>query len=103
MLVNNKGNYSYEAEGVVLIPGTNMLGEKEFEKFIAHPLMAQLDKQGEFVYDKDKTKPAAKDVIALIDDTFDVEVLEAIKEDDDRKTVQDAVEKRIEELKNPNK
>ncbi|USK71757.1 hypothetical protein [Peribacillus asahii] len=97
MLVNNKGNFSYEAAGVVLIPGTNKVDEKEFEKFLAHPLMAKLDQQGEFIYEKGKQ--SAKDVIALVEDTFDMDTLEAMKAEDDRKTVQEAIDKRIAELK----
>jgi len=97
MLVNNKGNFSYEAAGVVLIPGTNKVDEKEFEKFLAHPLMAELDQRGEFVYEKGKT--SAKDVIALVEDAYDVDMLEAMKDDEDRKTVLEAIDKRIAELK----
>ncbi|MFJ8245183.1 hypothetical protein [Peribacillus asahii] len=97
MLVNNKGNFSYEAAGVVLIPGTNKVDEKEFEKFLAHPLMAELDQRGEFVYEKGKT--FAKDVIALVEDAYDVDMLEAMKDDEDRKTVLEAIDKRIAELK----
>lgn len=99
MLVQNKGNNSYQANGLTLIPGTNKVDEKEFEKFISHPLMAHLDQQGEFVYEKGK--PNVKDTIALIEDTFDVETLEAMRTDDDRKTVREAIDKRIDELKNP--
>ncbi|RID87060.1 hypothetical protein D1953_07010 [Peribacillus asahii] len=97
MLVNNKGNFSYEAAGVVLIPGTNKVGEKEFEKFLAHPLMAELDQRGEFVYEKGKT--SAKDVIALVEDAYDVDMLEVMKAEEDRKTVLEAIDKRIAELK----
>lgn len=99
MLVNNKGNFSYEAAGIVLIPGTNKVDEKDFERFLAHPLMAKLDQRGEFIYEKGK--PSARDVIALVEDTFDIDMLEAMKEEEDRKTVIEAINKRIEELKNP--
>ncbi|MGE7121808.1 hypothetical protein ACQKIC_16450 [Peribacillus sp. NPDC046944] len=97
MLVNNKGNFSYEAAGVVLIPGTNKVEEKDFEKFLTHPLMAKLDRNGEFVYEKGKS--SAKEIISLIEDTFDIETLVSIKESEDRKTVLDAIDKRIGELK----
>lgn len=97
MLVNNKGDFSYEAAGVVLIPGTNKVDEKDFEKFLSHPLMAKLDRKGEFVYEKGKA--SAKEIIALIEDTFDIDTLESIKESEDRKTVLDAIDKRIAELK----
>ncbi|WP_313893862.1 hypothetical protein [Psychrobacillus sp.] len=103
MLVQNKGNHSYQANGLTLIPGTNKVDEQDFEKFIAHPLMAHLDQKGEFVYDKEKSKPNAKEAIAMIEDAFDVDMLKALKEDEDRKTVVDAIDKRIEELSNPEK
>lgn len=103
MLVQNKGNHSYQANGLTLAPGTNKVDEKEFDRFLSHPLMAHLDKQGEFVYDSEKTKPSAKDLIAMIEDSFDVDMLNELKQDEDRKTVLDAIEKRIEELKNPEK
>lgn len=103
MLVQNKGNHSYQANGLTLVPGTNKVDEQEFEQFLAHPLMAHLDQKGEFVYGKDKAKPSAKDLIAMIDDSFDVDMLVGLKADEDRKTVLDAIEKRIEELTNPEK
>lgn len=99
MLVQNKGNHSYQANGLTLIPGTNKVEEQDFEKFISHPLMAHLDQKGEFVYDKEKSKPNAKEVIAMIEDTFDIDTLEALKAEEDRKTVLEAIEKRLEELK----
>ena len=45
MLVQNKGNHSYEANGLVLVPGVNEVEEKAFEQFLSHPLMAHLDKK----------------------------------------------------------
>ncbi|MET4562184.1 hypothetical protein ABIA69_003370 [Lysinibacillus parviboronicapiens] len=103
MLVQNKGNHSYQANGLTLVPGTNKVDEKEFERFISHPLMNHLDKKGEFVYGSEKAKPSAKELIAMIEDAFDVDMLEALKADEDRKTVLDAIDKRIEELTNPEK
>jgi len=103
MLVQNKGNYSYEANGLTLVPGTNKVDEKDFERFLAHPLMQHLNKKGEFAYDSDKTRPSAKDAIAMIEDAFDIDMLEALKAEEDRKTVLDAINKRIEELENPEK
>lgn len=103
MLVQNKGNHSYQANGLTLAPGTNKVNEKDFEQFLSHPLMAHLDKQGEFVYDGEKSKPSAKDLIAMIDDSFDVDMLNELKNGEDRKTVLDAIDKRIEELANPEK
>lgn len=101
LLVNNKGNHSYEANGVVLNIGTNNVKENDLQTFLEHPLMAKLEKQGVFVYEKGKS--SAKDVIALVEDAFDIDTLEAMKANEDRKTVLDAIDKRIEELKNPEK
>lgn len=103
MLVQNKGNHLYQANGITLAPGTNKVNEKEFAQFLSHPLMAHLDKQGEFVYDNEKTKPSAKDLIVMIDDSFDVDMLETLKAEEDRKTVLDAINNRIAELTNPEK
>lgn len=103
MLVQNKGNHSYTANDLTLVPGTNKVDEKEFEHFLTHPLMKHLNDKGEFVYDSDKTRPSAKDAIAMIEDAFDIDMLEALKDEEDRKTVLDAIDKRIEELKNPEK
>lgn len=97
MLVQNTGNHSYEANGVVVNIGTNVIEENDFQAFLEHPLMAKLDKQGLFVYGK----TSAKDAIALVEDTFDIDTLEAMKSDESRTTVLDAIDKRIEELKNP--
>ncbi|WP_150284348.1 hypothetical protein [Rummeliibacillus sp. TYF-LIM-RU47] len=97
MLVQNKGNHSYEANGTVLNIGTNNVEENAFEAFLAHPLMAKLDEQGVFEYSKGK--PSAKDTIEYIDDTFDVDTLEAMKENESRKTVLEAIDKRIAEIK----
>lgn len=101
MLVQNKGNHAYTANGLTLNPGTNKVDEKEFERFLTHPLMKHLESKGEFAYDSDKTRSSAKDTIAMIEDAFDIDMLEALKEEEDRKTVLDALDKRIEELKNP--
>lgn len=101
MLVQNKGNFSYQANGLTLIPGTNRVKEEDFEKFISHPLMTHLNEQGEFFYEKGK--PSAKDAISLVEDTFDIDTLEKMKTEEDRKTVREAINKRIEELKNPEK
>lgn len=103
MLVQNKGNHSYQANGLTLAPGTNKVNEKDFEQFLSHPLMAHLDEQGEFVYTMEKKEPSAKELIAMIDDSFDVDMLESLKANEDRKTVLDAINKRIEELTNPEK
>jgi len=98
MLVQNKGNHSYEANGVVLAPGVNDVKEDAFEKFLKHPLMAHLDKKGEFEYQKEDKKLTADELIDLVGDTFDPELLEKMKDGEKRKTVLEAIEKRLEEL-----
>ena len=102
MLVQNKGNHPYTANDLTLNPGTNNVETKEFEKFIKHPLMQHLDKRGEFVYEKTEPKNlTAKDIIAMVEDAYDVQVLQELKESEDRKSVLDAIEKRLDELQNP--
>lgn len=99
MLIRNKGNYSYEANGLFLAPGVNEVELDAFERFLKHPLMAGLDKKGEFEYQKGDKKQTADDLIELIDDTFDPNVLEKMKDGEKRKTVLEAIDKRLEELK----
>ncbi|MFA1738017.1 hypothetical protein [Lysinibacillus fusiformis] len=103
MLVQNKGNHAYTANGLTLNPGTNKVDEKDFDQFLTHPLMKHLNDKGEFVYEGEKSKPSAKDTIAMIEDAFDIDMLEALKAEEERKTVLDAIDKRILELKNPEK
>lgn len=98
MLVQNKGNYSYEANGLILAPGVNDVQEDVFEKFLKHPLMTHLDKKGEFDYHKEEKKHTAEELIELVGDTFDLEVLEKMKQGEKRTTVLAAIEKRLEEL-----
>lgn len=99
MLVQNKGNYSYEANGLFLAPGVNEVEQGALEKFLKHPLMAGLDKKGEFMYKMEDKKQTADDLIDLIEDTFDPELLEKMKDGEKRKTVLEAIDKRLEELK----
>lgn len=100
MLVQNTGNHSYEANGLIVNIGTNKVDPQAFEKFLKHPLIAKLDKQGVFVYEKSADKQlTVAEMEALIADTYDLETLEAIKSDDTRKGVQTAVDKQIDALK----
>lgn len=100
MLVQNKSNHSIEAEGVVLNIGTNEVDPKDFEKFLKHPLIAQLDKKGVFVYEKSAEKQlTVAEMEALIADTYDLDTLESMKEDEKRKGVLSAIDKQIESLK----
>lgn len=100
MLVQNTGNHSYEANGLIVNIGTNKVDPQAFEKFLKHPLISELDKQGVFVYEKSADKQlTVAEMEALIADTYDLETLEAIKSDDTRKGVQTAVDKQIDALK----
>lgn len=99
MLVQNKGNHPYTANGLTLNPGTNDVNEKDFGRFLEHPLMTDLNRKGEFEYQKEDKKLNADELIDLIDDTFDPDVLEKMKDGEKRKTVLEAIEKRLEELK----
>lgn len=100
MFVQNKSNHSIEAEGIVLNIGTNEVYPQAFEKFLKHPLISELDKQGVFVYEKSADKQlTVAEMEALIADTYDLETLEAIKSEDGRKGVQTAVDKQIDALK----
>lgn len=99
MLVQNKGNNPFEANGLTLHIGTNDVDKTKFETFLKHPLMAKLAEKGVFVYEfEGKKQPTVAEMEALIADTFELELLETIKADDDRKGVQTAVNKRIAEL-----
>lgn len=99
MYVQNKGNHSYEANGFILNIGTNNVEPNTFERFLSHPLIAKLDKQGVFVYEKTADKQlSVNEMETLIADTYDLETLESIKNDDKRKGVQTAVAKQIEAL-----
>lgn len=99
MLVQNKGNHPYTANGLTLNPGTNNVNEKDFGEFLEHPLMASLDKKGEFEYQKGDKKLTADELIDLIDDTFDLDLLEEMKDGEKRTTVLKAIDLRIKELK----
>lgn len=98
MLVQNKGNHSYEANGLVLVPGVNEVEKEAFGKFLKHPLMASLDEKGEFEYKVEEKKLAADELIELISDTFDPEVLEKMKDGEKRTTVLKAIDNRFNEL-----
>lgn len=99
MLVQNKCNNPFEANGLTLHIGTNEVDETKFKAFIEHPLMAKLADEGFFVYKfEGKKQPNVAEMEALIADTFELELLETIKADDSRQGVQKAVDKRIAEL-----
>lgn len=99
MLVQNKGNHPYTANGLTLNPGTNNVNENDFGEFLEHPLMADLDKKGEFEYQKGDKKPTADELIDLIEDTFDLDLLEEMKDGEKRTTVLKAIDLRFKEIK----
>jgi len=115
MLVHNKGDYVRHI-GVRLIPGVNKLSfddEAVFKEALKHPMNQYLVDQGEIVLataDNGEVadsvaKLSGRKAIELINDTFELSVLEAFKKEEaanaNRKTVLDAIDKQIEFIKNP--
>ena len=111
MLVHNKGKYVRHAAGVTLVPGANDVDEQDFKDFSGHPIMKKVVESGEIealkkVGDNDGSGGAettkdlnASDAIEMVKDTYDPSLLEKWKEDDDRKTVQDAIDKQLEDIR----
>ncbi|MFC2948539.1 hypothetical protein [Virgibacillus sediminis] len=101
MIIHNKGNYVRHAAGVMLVPGTNEVTEKNWKKFSSHPIIKSLIKKGEIVsHEKAKsTKDFNVDeAVELVEDTTSISLLEEWQETDDRKTVQEAIEVKLSEL-----
>lgn len=101
MLVQNKGKYVRHAEGVMLVPGSNDVSEQDWKKFSNHKIIKSLIDKGEIVTHKVKstTDMNANQAIELVEDTFSVDLLEQWKANDDRKTVLDAIEEQLKEIK----
>ncbi|KAB8139271.1 hypothetical protein F9U64_01205 [Gracilibacillus oryzae] len=105
MLVHNKGKYVRHRKNVAIIPGVNDISERDWDTFKSHPLNKTLVDKGEIVVVKNEedqegaggkiTDLNASQAIELVQDTFSIQVLEALKEDEDRKTVIDAIDKQI--------
>ncbi len=102
MLIHNKGKYVRHSNDVMLVPGVNNITPEEWEKFKAPKLAQILIDKGEIVpqeEDKDIADLNAKDAIELIEDTFNVALLEEWKAGEERKTVIEAIEKQIKHIK----
>lgn len=89
MLVHNKGDYVRNYQGIRLIPGVNKINDKDWEKFISHPLNRQLVDDGEIEPKTDSTsKPRslanmnAGEVAALIKDTHDLNLLDDLEKEE---------------------
>jgi hypothetical protein len=111
MLVHNKGDYVRKFQGIRLIPGVNKLDEGDWEKFISHPLNEKLVDDGEIVPqiapDKQEKEGGinprglvdmnAGEVAALVKETFDLQLLAELEEEEkageNRKGVLTAIEK----------
>ncbi|MCI3027693.1 hypothetical protein LMF32_00895 [Desemzia sp. C1] len=114
MLVQNKGEYIRHV-GVRLIPGTNNLESEEAEAFKEAIGTNPLDKalvNKELFYDAEKPDAAIKDIkandaLALIADTFDVNLLNQFHDEEEeskntRTSVLKAIETQIASILDPN-
>lgn len=97
MLVHNKGKYIRHAAGVTLIPGVNDIPDAEWKKYSAHPIAKKLIDAGE-VSAKKVDKLSAEEAIELAYDTYDLSVLQDMKENETRTTVLKAIDEQIKEL-----
>lgn len=116
MLVHNKGDLVRHI-GVRLIPGVNRIfledDKNAFNDALKHPLNKFLVDEGEIIVTTDEdgqtadsvSKLNARKAVELINDTFELSVLEAFRKEEkansNRKTVLDAISDRIESIKNP--
>jgi len=100
MIIRNIGRFVKHIEGVMLLPGTNEVTDKQFKKISAHPLFEKID---DLVVEKKKeiTKLTVKEAKELIEDTFNPELLRSWKEKDSRTGVIKSIDKQLEELLNP--
>ncbi|WP_088005609.1 hypothetical protein [Indiicoccus explosivorum] len=101
MLIHNKGNYVRHAAGVMLVPGTNNVSEKDWKKFSSNPIMKEVIESGEVVaHEKAKSTQDfnVDGAVELVKDTVDVDLLRQWQEADDRKTVQEAIADKLAEL-----
>ncbi|MFT8928523.1 MAG: hypothetical protein ABF969_04220 [Sporolactobacillus sp.] len=106
MLVQNKGDYVRHI-GARLLPGVNDLSvveSKAYAEAAKHPLNKVLIDKEIFVVSKtDITAVDANAAIEVVNDTFDLGLLDKFKkaENGKRKTVSDAIDVQIESIKNP--
>lgn len=108
MLVQNKGNYVRHI-GARLLPGVNDLSVEESKAYAEaskHPLNKVLiGKEIEVVSKTDITAVDATAAVGLVQDTFDLGLLDKFKAAENgkgkRKTVLDAIAEQVESIKNP--
>lgn len=104
MLIQNTGKYVRHI-GVQIIPGVNNLSEEDTKKYLEaakHPLNKYLVETGEIKVKGASLKELnANDALALVADTYDLKLLNDFQKEDTRKSIQDAIEKQIESIKNP--
>lgn len=111
MIVKNLGKYIRHFGDVRLIQGTNKLDETEtilFKEALKHPLNKVLVDKSEIEFEE-KTESisdmSAKDAEKAIKDTFDLNLLDEFKEDEEggkkRATVIKAIDLQIESIENP--
>ncbi|MDF2657769.1 MAG: hypothetical protein K0Q94_560 [Paenibacillus sp.] len=116
MLVHNKGDYVRKYQGIRLIPGVNKINDKDWVKFVSHPLNQQLVDDGEIVPqiapDKQEREGGIKprglvdmnagEVAALVKETFDLQLLDELEAEEKsgeyRKGVLTAIEKQRAEI-----
>lgn len=111
MIIKNNGNHIYHLGAARLIPGTNELNLKEFDSLqtsLSNPLNKVIfDKNIEIVESKGGNAAEtiaslnANDAIKLINDSFDIALLEKWLNAEKRKAVKSAIENKIDEIKNP--
>lgn len=112
MIVQNTGNFIRHIGEVRLIPGASKLDASEelrFKKALEEPLNKALEKNGEIVVKTEGTKNIAdlnaEDARKLIEDTFDLKLLDSFLEDEEngknRKTVVEAIRKQADDILNP--
>lgn len=101
MLVQNKGKHVRHAAGVTVVPGANQLEDAAWKKFSSNPLMKKLIDRGEIeaMGKAQSTKDMNADkAIVLVEDTFNVSLLNEWKAAEDRKTVLEAIQLQLEKI-----
>ncbi|MFX3616229.1 MAG: hypothetical protein ACE3JK_01695 [Sporolactobacillus sp.] len=111
MLVQNKGEYVRNI-GVRLIPGVNRLSGAESKLYaeeVKHPLNKYLVEHGEIavVSPGDISSVSPEKAVLLVNDTFDLGLLDQFTKDESvkrkNKTILNAITVQIESIKNPPK
>ena len=100
--VKYNGTNVYRAQGVTLLPGINEVDADKLDDFLAHPgvkhrvnaKVVEVVKSGD-TSSTSARKPSADEVVATVKEMFNVEELEALKANDKRKPVQEAIDAQI--------